>query len=187
MDNKSLLEIFGYTDDSEITARDLLYATYLNIGVGGFQALEHYNFQNQAWGHQVRTRTYSDLIHFPHKFLANGGGVIRIAHDLAKSSLTVRVDHSKIISHGKPALGRYLCRLHIWRCTADVSSCKDFYEPRCAVEGQYEQWRRIVFSEPNPRWKFVQPNTFVKGDTADMKVYEENHRGIIQSWVEREV
>ncbi|KAH8729999.1 peptidase family M49-domain-containing protein [Ilyonectria robusta] len=182
LDDKNLLGISGYTDDSEITASDFLYATYLNIGVDILQALEDYNFQNQAWGQVHHQANFSILKH-----LQDGDGVIRFAHDPAKSSLTVHIDRSKIISPGKPALGRYLSRLHIWRCTADVSSCKDFYEPRCAVEGKYEQWRRIVCSKPSPRWKLVQPNTFVKGDTVEMKVYEENNRVIIQSWVERDV
>lgn len=57
----------------------------------------------------------------------------------------------------------------------------------CAVTGEYEEWRRIVCSKPRPRWKFVQPNTVVEGDTVEMRVYEESNEGIIQSWVERGV
>lgn len=33
----------------------------------------------------------------------------------------------------------------------------------------------------------MQPNTFVKGDMVEMKVYEESNEGIIQSWAERAV
>lgn len=55
----------------------------------------------------------------------------------------------------------------------------------CAVEGIYEQWRQIVCSKPRPRWKFTQPNTFVDGETVEVKLYEENNKGIIQSWAER--
>ncbi|RHZ51299.1 hypothetical protein CDV55_101253 [Aspergillus turcosus] len=183
MDDKELLGIFGYTDTSEITAEDLLYTTYLNIGVDGLQALEHYNFQSKTWGQVHHQAHYSVLKHL----LQDGGGVIHISHDPTGPNLTVQVDRTKILSHGKPALGRYLCRLHIWRCTADLSSCEQFYEPLCAVEGVYEQWRQIVCSRPKPRWKFVQPNTFVKGEVVEMKVYEESNEGIIQSWAEREV
>ena len=77
MDNEELLGVFGYTDTSEITAEDrtgrrsfcpnslykmlpdsllVFYVTYLQIGVDGLQALEHYNAETQAWGqahHQV--------------------------------------------------------------------------------------------------------------------------------------
>lgn len=119
--------------------------------------------------------------------LQDGGGVIRISHNTENSTLTVHVDPTKFASHGKPALGRYLLRLHIWRCTADFSACKDFYEPLCAVEGEYEQWRQIVCSKQKPRWKFVQPNTFLRGDEVEMKVYEASNRGVIQSWAERDI
>ncbi|KAM3507740.1 hypothetical protein MY11210_007020 [Beauveria gryllotalpidicola] len=183
MDNKQLLEIFGYTDTSEITADELLYATYLNIGVDGLQALQHYSFENQAWGephHQAHFSIFKYL-------LQDGGGVIRVDHDPSASNLTILVDQSKIQSHGKPALSNYLCRLHIWRCTADVSSCKELYEPLCAVDGDYEEWRKIVCSKPSPKWKFVQPNTFLNGDSVEMKVYDESNEGIIQSWAERDI
>ena len=52
----------------------------------------------------------------------------------------------------------------------------------------YEQWRQIVCSKPNPRWKFVQPNTFIRGDdVVELKVFDESNEGIIQSWAEREI
>ncbi len=50
----------------------VLYTTYLNIGVDGLQALEHYNFHNKAWGqvhHQVRL-TY--LCPFPLHYIYEG-------------------------------------------------------------------------------------------------------------------
>lgn len=107
----------------------------------------------------------------------------------------MHVDRDKIISHGKPSLGRYLCRLHIWRCTADYASCREYYEPLCAVDGQYEEWRQIVCSRPSPRWKFVQPNTFLReeireggrDEVVELRVYEESNEGIVQSWAERGV
>lgn len=119
--------------------------------------------------------------------IQDGGGIIRISHDAETSTLTVHVYPTMFASHGKPALGRYLLRLHIWRCTADFSSCRDFYEPLCAVEGEYEQWRQIVCSKPKPRWKFVQPNTLLHGGEVEVKVYEPSNRGVIQSWAERGV
>ncbi|KAL7919267.1 peptidase family M49 domain-containing protein [Trichoderma austrokoningii] len=183
MDNKELLSIFGYTGSSSITADDLLYATYLNIGVDGLQALQHYNSQDQAWGQVHHQAHFSILKHL----LQDGDGVISIAHDPTQQSLTVHVDRSKILSHGKQSLGSYLCKLHIWRCTADVSACRKLYEPMCAVDGVYEEWRKIVVSKPNMKWKFVQPNTFLAGESVQVKVYEETNEGIIQSWVERDI
>ncbi|KAL3437122.1 peptidase family M49-domain-containing protein [Aspergillus tetrazonus] len=183
MDNKEVLGIFGYTDDSEITVDDLLYTTYLNIGVDGLQALEHYNFQSKTWG-QVHHQAHFSI--FKH-LLQSGSGVVHVTHEPSTCTLTVHVDRTKFYSHGKPALADYLCRLHIWRCTADVSACKEYYERLCVVDGIYEEWRQIVCSKPKPRWKFVQPNTVVREDDVEVKLYEATNEGIIKSWVERDV
>lgn len=134
--------------------------------------------------HLTLTQAHFSILKY---LLQHGGGVISIAHHPTQQSLTVNVDRSKILSHGKKSLGSYLLKLHIWRCTADVSACKKLYEPMCAVDGVYEEWRKIVVSKPNMKWKFVQPNTFLTGENVEVKVYKETNEGIIQSWVERDI
>ena len=155
----------------------VLYATYLNIGIDGLQALEHYNFEDEAWGqvhHQVRVRTpsshppqsNSSQAHFSvlnYLLQDGGGGIISLAHDLRQQSQTVHVDQSKIYSHGKPSLGRYPCKLHIWRCTADVSACREFYKPMCAVDGVYEAWRKIVVSKTEDEVEVCAAEYFCQG------------------------
>ncbi|KAK6507658.1 hypothetical protein TWF481_006083 [Arthrobotrys musiformis] len=181
MDEKDLLSIFGYTDSSYVTADDLIYNTYLQIGVEGLQALEFYNIQTQAWG-EAHKRGHFALLKW---LLIDGGGVMSVDYDRDNKNLTVRVDRSKVLTHGKPSLGRFLCRLHIWRCVADAKSCADLYEPLTTVDGAYEEWRQVVCSKPTPRWKFVQANTVLEGQEVVVKVYEENNEGIIRSWAER--
>ena len=81
-----------------------------------------------------------------------------------------------------------LCRIHIWRCIAEVKLCRDFYDPLGVVDGEYEAWRRIVVAKPEPRWKFVQPNTVLDADgEVSLRVYPESNEGVIQSFVERGV
>lgn len=102
--------------------------------------------------------------------------------------MTANIDRTKILSHGKPALGDYLMHLHTMRCTADVKSCRDLYEPLSTVDGVYEEWREIVWARPTPRWKFVQANTFIKADgDVGVRVYDESNEGIIESWAERDI
>ncbi|KAI1655693.1 hypothetical protein F4813DRAFT_366896 [Daldinia decipiens] len=46
--------------------------------------------------------------------------------------------------------------------------------------------RQIVVSNPEPKWKFVQPNTFLRGDgTVELREYPARNEGIIQSFFER--
>lgn len=111
-----------------------------------------------------------------------------VEHDQAAKTIHVRVDRSKITSHGKPSIGRMLYRLHVWWCIANVQSCREFYEPLSVVDGEYEAWRQIVASKPEPGWKFVQANTVLKEDgKVELRVYEESNEGIIQSFAERGV
>jgi dipeptidyl-peptidase-3 len=112
---------------------------------------------------------------------------LTVEYNPTVSRLTLKVDRDKLLSHGQPALGRLLCRLQIWRCIADVKSCTDFYEKLSAVDSEYVEWRKIVCAKPEPRWKFVQANTFVDTNGTTLKVYDESNEGIIQSWAEREI
>ena len=101
--------------------------------------------------------------------------------------LTVRVDRLKMISHGKPALGRMLLKLHMYRCTADVQSCRAYYEDLSKVDGEYLEWRKVVLANKMPRSAFVQANTFLDNGDVVLKEYEPSTEGVIQSWYERVV
>lgn len=101
--------------------------------------------------------------------------------DETMGKLHVLVDRSKIPSHGTATIGHILHQIHIWRCTADVTSCRALYEPDSTVDGQYEAWRKIVISKPEAHWKFVQANTVLREDgQVELKVYEERNEGIIR-------
>lgn len=60
-----------------------------------------------------------------------------IVHDKQTQSLTVSIDRCKIRSYGKPALGEMLLRLHMYRCTADVTACRAYYEDLSEVNDEY--------------------------------------------------
>lgn len=93
-----------------------------------------------------------------------------------------------------------MLHLHIYRCTADVSACRNLYEPLTAVDGEYATWRQMVVSgggtnpsdathaRTDPGGKIVQANTFLGGDgTVRLKVYDVSNEGIIESFAERDV
>jgi len=183
IDNKNLLEIFGYTNASALTADALVYLSYAHLGVEGIRSLEHYDTESKTWN-QAHSQGYFAIFK---QLLLVGDGLFRVAFDGAASTLTVHVDRAKILSHGKPALGDFMNKLHIWRCTADVKPCREFYESLAAVDGVYEEWRQVISTKPESRWKFVQANTFLIDGSVEVREYEESNEGIIQSWVERGV
>ncbi|KAI0893450.1 dipeptidyl peptidase III [Annulohypoxylon nitens] len=183
-DNKIILDLFGYSQSSTMTADDFIYYTYLQIGVDGLRALHSFRIEDQTWGGDHGQAQFAILKYL----LENGNGVMYIEHDTASETLFVRLERSKIISNGKSSIGNMLCNIHIWRSTADINACRPFYEALSVVDGKYEQWRQIVVSKPEPKWKFVQPNTFLKDDgTVELREYEASNVGIIQSFFERNV
>ena len=119
--------------------------------------------------------------------LTDSDGCVKVDHNSTDQRLTIRVDRHRIVSHAKPALGRMLLRLHIYRCTADVESCREYYEELSRVDGDYLAWRSIVLARQEPKWVFVQPNTFLVDNDVILKEYEANSEGVIQSWAERDV
>ncbi|KID79394.1 Dipeptidyl peptidase 3 [Metarhizium brunneum] len=182
MDDSELLEMFGFTETSNIHAEDLTYNLYLQLGVDGLRGLSNFNVQSNKWG-QAHSRAHFAILKC---LLLNGGGVITISRNKPKQRLTVRVDRSKIRTHGKPALGKMLLHLHVFRCTADVEGCRTYYEKLSSVDGEYIEWRETVIVNKPPPLVFVQANTFRDGDTITLKEYEPTVEGVIASWVERQ-
>ena len=118
--------------------------------------------------------------------LQDGDGVIWVDCNPDTKTLVVRVNRYKVVSHGKPSIGSMLCKISIWRSTADINACRPFYEALSAVDGEYEIWRQFVSSNREPKWKFVQPNTFLKDDgIVGLREYVASNVGIIQSFFER--
>jgi dipeptidyl-peptidase-3 len=183
IDDKELLEIFGFHDTSELTADDMIYISYVHLAVEGLRSLEHYSVTDHAWS-QAHSQGYFAI--FKH-LLQDGDGVVSVDFDAKASHLVVRIDRSKIIASGKPALGDMMNRLHIWRCTADTTSLREYYGALTTVDGKYKEWREVVCSLPEARWKFVQANTFLVDGEVTVQEYDASDRGIIQSWAERDV
>lgn len=75
--------------------------------------------------------------------------------------------------------------LHIYRCTADIESCRALYEDLSNVDQVALRWRDIVISKKDPPFAFCQANTFLDGESVSVKEYEPTAQGVIQSWAER--
>ena len=183
MDDQELLRMFCF-DESKMIAADITWAVYLEVGTAGLRALENYIEDDQKWG-QAHSRAHFAMF----RVLLNAGdSFLTVAHDNSTKNLVVHVDRSKILSHGKPAIGKLLLRLHIYRCTADVLACRECFEALTKVEGVFAEWRRIVIANRTPRQILVQANTFLEEDgTVTLKEYDATVEGMVQSWAERSV
>ena len=181
MDDEKLLRLFGF-DETKMSPADITYTVYLQVGTAGLRALENYIEDDQKWG-QAHSRAHFAMFHV---LLDAGDDFLRVRHETATDTLTVHIDRSKLLTHVKPAIGKLLLRLHIYRCTADVVACREYFEDLTRVEGIFAAWRKIVIKNKKPRQILVQANTFLSEDgSVILKEYEPTVKGMIQSWAER--
>lgn len=113
-----------------------------------------------------------------------------LTHHPSSETLTVHIDRSKILTHGRPAIGLLLLKLHMYRCTAQVNECKEFYENLTCVNGKFLEYRDLVMGKKRVlKDVFVQANTVYRndGEGVELREYEPNIRGMVKSWVERAV
>lgn len=103
------------------------------------------------------------------------------------SDLKIHLDSTKILTHGKPAIGDFLQKLHIYRSTADVKRGTELMETMTAVDDYFLKVGEVVCEKRQPRRLFVQPNTKIVDGEVVLVEYEESCAGIIRSWAEREV
>lgn len=184
-----VLEIFGFGDGTENMdgeAGDVLYAAYLSMARAGIAALEFWDPKSRKWGQAHMQARFSIL----RTFLNAGIEFCQLEFEDEKelSDLTIRLERSKILELGRPAVEEYLKKLHIYKATADVQKGTRLYEEITTVEPFYENLvRPAVLRKKLPRKIFVQANTVEGGDgKVELREYEASDKGMIQSFVDRE-
>jgi dipeptidyl-peptidase III len=156
----------------------------------GIAALEYWDPKSRKWGQAHMQARFSIL----RTFLAAGGDfcVLKSSkgdNDDDLSDLTIHLDRSKILSHGRPAVEDYLQKLHVYKSTADVEAGRKLYEEITTVDTWFaEKVRPVVLSKKQPRKVFVQANTVLgKDGEVQLVEYEASCEGMVRSYVERDV
>ena len=184
----NILKIFGFGDgtvDMGNKAGDVLYASYLSMARAGVVALEYWDPKSKKWGQAHMQARFSIL----RTFLDAGDGFTRLDHQREDlSDLTIRLDRTKILSHGRPAVEKYLQKLHVYKSTANFEEGKRLYDDMTSVD---EFWgskvRKEVLRRKMPRKVFVQANTVEEDGKVVLKEYPPTLEGMIQSFAERDI
>jgi len=132
-------------------------------------------------------------------FLSAGPEFCRLDYDDDKdggiTNLRIIIDKTRIVSHGRPAVEKFLQKLQVFKATADLKAGKELWEGITDVEGFFEKKiRPEVLRRAQPRKVLVQANTFVEdgdGQVADsgrvvLGEYPATAEGMIASFAERE-
>jgi dipeptidyl-peptidase-3 len=180
--NLDILKIFNYTDKQDI--EDIQYITFLLMARAGIRALEFYDPTNKKHG-QAHMQARLGITQFLIK-----GGIARLEEvrgsDGHLENLYVRVDRSKVLSHGKSIVGKLLVELQVRKSTADGTGAKEYYTKLTTpLPGWDGEIRDLVLKKKLPRKIFVQNNTSIVNDEVQLKEYPLTLAGVIESFIER--
>jgi len=180
--NKDILDIFKYTDPTEI--EEIQHITFLIMAKAGLGGLQFYDPVTKKHGQahmQARMGITNYLV---------DSGLARLEEirgaDGKLENVYVRVDREAVLKSGKDVAGKLLVELQVRKSTADGEGARKFYTalttPKAGWEGEI---RDIVLKKKLPRKIFVQPNTVIVNEETQLKDYPLTPAGVIESFIER--
>ncbi|XP_051960515.1 dipeptidyl peptidase 3-like [Xyrauchen texanus] len=183
--NKQVLRIFGHEGED---AEEVVYVNWLNMVRAGLLGLEFYTPGSKSW-RQAHMQARFVILRV---LLEAGEGLVDLRECTGadgKPDAIITLDRSKIHTVGQNAIQRFLCKLQVYKSTADVEGGRALYEGYSAVtaDGTHDflRLRETVLLRKEARKMFVQANTCIKDDAVQMVEYEGSAAGLIQSFVER--
>ncbi|EPS45026.1 hypothetical protein H072_992 [Dactylellina haptotyla CBS 200.50] len=175
---------FGYTDETHTTPKDMELNIYLQLGCAGLRALNNYIVEDKKWG-QAHSRAHFAIMRI---LLQAGDDFLVIKENAQEQTLTVYVDQTKTKTHGIPALSDFLLKLHMFRSTANVKECREYYEELTEPSEQFLRWRHIIIANAAPPKLFVQDNTIINSDGEVVLLgYSPTLEDLVDSWVDRNI
>jgi len=169
-------------------ADDIIYINWLNMVRAGLLGLEFYSPETSSWRQAHMNARFVIL----GVLLEAGEGLVAIEKftgEDGRPDLRVVLDRTKIHSVGKPAIGDFLCKLQVYKSTADVEAGRKMYSHFSDVsDSSQHSWlslREIVMDRKQPRKLFVQHHTSLAEGEVSLKGYECSASGLVQSFVDR--
>ncbi|CAI4050970.1 hypothetical protein SKDZ_15G1000 [Saccharomyces kudriavzevii ZP591] len=181
--NRKILDIFGFHDEE--SQNNVVYAGYLQMARAGLLALEYWNPKTGKWGQPHMQARYSIMKTFmKHSTSEN---FLRLEINDAKDDFTIKLDESLIKTVGHECVKDYLQHLHVYKCSGDVKKGSEYFIDRSTVTPDLASLRDIVVSKRLPRRQFIQANSYIDDNKVILKEYDETPRGMLQSFLDREL
>uniref|UniRef100_A0A674P6I9 Dipeptidyl peptidase 3 n=1 Tax=Takifugu rubripes TaxID=31033 RepID=A0A674P6I9_TAKRU len=183
--NRDVLSIFGHEGQN---ADEVVYINWLSMVRAGLLGLEFYTPESKSWRQahmQARFVILRVLIEAGEDLVS----LEEVTGQDGKPDARIRLDRSKIHTVGKSAIHRFLCKLQVFKSTADVEGGRALYDKYSTVSDSgthnFLRLRETVLLRKEARKMFVQANTKINGDAVELVEYESSAAGLICSFVER--
>jgi len=189
-----VLRCFGHNpDDLHDGCADVTYANYLLMCYSGFSALDTYVAATKKWmqAHsQARFGILTTLMRASREAAARTGKkpAVRFVVSEDRTEVRLEVDRSQVMDVLLPAARDLVCKLQIYRATADAEGGARFWDDITNVDlsdpdlaTAYE----IIQKNHKPRRLFVQPLTQVDGSSVRLINFPATPVGMIESYQAR--
>ncbi|CAK7905686.1 hypothetical protein CAAN1_14S04126 [[Candida] anglica] len=177
---KQVLPIFDIVKEED-QKEVMLIATVLMCRAG-LLALEFWDPKSKKWGQAHMQARFAIF-----QTLRNAGVCSLKYEDSEFNDLEITFDEEKLTTVAVEALGDFLHKLHVYKCSADVKNGEAYYVGITTVGEELAQFRDVVLRKKLARKQLIQANTFDKEDTVEVREYEESEVGMIQSFADRNV
>ncbi|KAI9775306.1 MAG: hypothetical protein M1839_001290 [Geoglossum umbratile] len=170
---KPILQIFGYTEESEPSADDLTYAGWLYFAYGTVKGVS-------TWDPATRGQfaLLNCMVKAVPSFLQ-----LKVTGD----DLVIVMDRTKIISHALPAIENLMRHIQVYKSTANATAGVACFSEFSEVDETFADYRDIIVRKEPARIQYIQPNTFLESGHVRLQEYPATREGLTQSWVERRV
>ncbi|KAG5511460.1 hypothetical protein JKF63_07423 [Porcisia hertigi] len=173
-----LLEIFNLKTVEQ--QQDAIYICWLNMVRNGLVGLEFYTPEKQQW-RQAHMRARFCIL----EALARAPNpIVRITED-ANDGVIITLDRERIATDGRRAIGELLVNLNVNKATANVKRGTAYFENMTTVSDKYLHYREIIMTRRQPRKQYVQPHTFISGETVEVHEFPGSVEGVVASFVTR--
>ena len=85
--------------------------------------------------------------------------------DYENPDLLLKMDRTKLETVGRPAMGKFLQKLQVFKSIGDFESAKKMFDEYSQFDDTWVKWRDIVIAKKKPRKAIIQANSFIEGTT----------------------
>lgn len=180
---EEVYEIF-YADRTKEEWNDIYYVCWLDMIYGAIKGLQFFDTEKQIWG-QAHVWASWAIFEVVRQYDSDIIRIEFVQGDDGQDSFTLKLNRDKLRTVGFKAIDEFLHKLHVYKSIGDFETAEKFFNSYSQVNETMLKVRDIVIARRKPRRLELQPGL----RNADGKIsyvgYEENHSGIVQSYIER--